>query len=128
MPRSVRDKLVIGDVIVIAAVCLAALLVALFPVFARSHASYVKITVGLDDDSILLPLDEDVSRIVEAGEYTLTVNVKDGKVSVLDASCPDRVCVNSGSISRSGEVIVCAPAMVTVEILSESEEADYVVG
>ena len=128
MTRQVRVKLAVWDVVIIAAVCLAALFVALFPVFAESNASYVKITMGVDGDSILLPLDEDISRVVESGGYTLTVTIKDGRVSVSDSSCSDRVCMNSGSISRGGEVIVCAPAAVTVEILSESEGVDYVIG
>ena len=128
MTRQVRVKLAVWDVVIITAVCLAALFVALFPVFAESNASYVKITMGVDGDSILLPLDEDISRVVESGGYTLTVTIKDGRVSVSDSSCSDRVCMNSGSISRGGEVIVCAPAAVTVEILSESEGVDYVIG
>lgn len=128
MARQVRVKLSVWDIAIIAAVCLTALFVALLPVFAQSNASYVKITMGLDGDSILLSLDEDVSRVVESGGHTLTVTIKDGKVSVSESSCPDRVCVNSSSISRGGEVIVCAPAAITVEILSDREDVDYVIG
>lgn len=128
MARQVRVKLSVWDIVIIAAVCLMALFVSLFPVFAQSNASYVKITMGIDGHSILLPLNEDISRVVESGGYTLTVTVKDGKVNVSESSCPDGVCVNSGSISRGGEVIVCAPAAVTVEILSDREDVDYVIG
>ena len=50
----------------------------------------------------------------------LTVCVKDGCVSVSDASCPDRVCVESGEISRSGQAIVCVPNRVSIEVVGTS--------
>lgn len=128
MTRGVRVRLSAMDIVIVAVVCLAALFVALIPVLAHESASHVKITVGLDGENFLLPLDEDTSRIVESEGHRLTVTVKDGRVTISESTCPDRVCVNSGSISRGGEIIVCVPAAVTVEILSESEDVDYVIG
>lgn len=46
----------------------------------------------------------------------ITVDVKDGKVSVVDADCKDLVCVHTKSIDQGGEMIVCLPHKMYVEI------------
>ena len=63
------------------------------------------------------PLDTD-------GEYSLNggtniIKIKDGKVLMLDADCPDRLCVRWGEISEGGECITCLPNRVVVEIRGE---------
>ena len=52
--------------------------------------------------------------------------VKDGKVSVTEADCPDKVCVNTGEISKSGDTIVCLPHKLVVEIEGSTSETDAV--
>jgi len=42
--------------------------------------------------------------------------IKDGKVSVTSATCPDRICVKQGAISEKGETIVCLPHKLVIEI------------
>lgn len=44
--------------------------------------------------------------------------IKDGKVQVTQASCPDKICVNQGIIAFSwDQPIVCLPNQVTVQIV-----------
>lgn len=50
---------------------------------------------------------------------TNLVVVKDGQVCVKEASCPDKVCVHQGSIHQSGDLIVCLPNRVIVQITGE---------
>ena len=126
--RQMRVKMSFWDIVVIAAICIAALLIALIPLFAQNEGSFVKVTAGLSAESVLLPLEEDGLHTFESNGHALTIEIKEGSVSVIDATCPDRVCISSGRISRGGEIIVCVPSMITIEILSENEEADYVVG
>ena len=126
--RQMRVKMSFWDIVVIAAICIAALLIALIPLFAQNEGSFVKVTAGLSAESVLLPLEEDGLHTFESNGHALTIEIKEGGVSVIDATCPDRVCISSGRISRGGEIIVCVPSMITIEILSENEEADYVVG
>ena len=45
-----------------------------------------------------------------------TVIIEDGFVYMLNASCKNQVCVNTGKISKKGESIICLPNKVTVEI------------
>ena len=53
--------------------------------------------------------------------------IKDGKACMEEADCPDRICVHSGSISESGESIICIPNRVTLLISGEGEKYDTVV-
>ncbi len=61
------------------------------------------------------------------GEYLekeingVTVCRENGEIYVKDSSCPDKVCVRSGKISKAGEGIICAPNRVAVEISGEGQ-------
>lgn len=44
------------------------------------------------------------------------VKVENGKASVLDSSCPQRICCFSPSISLAGERIICAPNHFLLEV------------
>ncbi len=50
------------------------------------------------------------------GQWTNTLVIKDGKVSVKTANCPDGICVDHREISNAGETIICLPHKVVVEI------------
>ena len=57
-------------------------------------------------------------------DYYNIVEIKDGKVSVIEASCKNQVCVKHSPVSRSGESIVCLPNRLVVRIDSGSEGSD----
>lgn len=44
------------------------------------------------------------------------VRISKGKVKILDADCPDKVCVKDGYIDKPGQLLVCLPHKVVVEI------------
>jgi len=50
-----------------------------------------------------------------------TVKIENGAASVVSASCPDKVCVRSGKISKAGEIIMCVPNRVSVKIDGDAE-------
>ena len=60
----------------------------------------------------------------EPVEYTLsspnggsnTVTVRDGRICVSRATCPDQVCVRQGWVDRAGTPIVCLPNALVIEI------------
>ena len=49
-----------------------------------------------------------------------TVTVRDGKVAVTAADCPDQYCVRQG-FCNSGKQIVCLPHKLVISFLGESE-------
>lgn len=50
------------------------------------------------------------------------VEIKDGKVTMTESNCPDKVCIETKPISKNGEMIVCLPHKLYVKI--EGEEDD----
>lgn len=56
------------------------------------------------------------------------IEIGDGEVWVVEASCPDELDVKQGKISRSGEIIVCLPNKLVIEIKGTDErgEIDYI--
>lgn len=49
------------------------------------------------------------------------IRVEDGTVMVVQADCPDKICVQTGPISQEGEVIACLPHGVIIYIPWEEE-------
>jgi len=61
---------------------------------------------------------------------TITINtdlgtnyvvIEDGKVGISDADCPDKLCVKDGYISNPGEILVCLPNKVVIEIKGQQK-------
>jgi hypothetical protein len=52
------------------------------------------------------------------------VVIKDNEVTVTEASCPDKICVNHKAIKYNGETIICLPNRMTVTIESAGEKTD----
>lgn len=60
-------------------------------------------------------------------EYNVFV-CKDGKVQMLQSSCPDQICVHHTEIAKTGESIICLPHKLVIEISgAEENELDGVV-
>lgn len=43
--------------------------------------------------------------------------IKDGKADMIEADCPDQICVDHKAISKNKESIVCLPNKVIVEVV-----------
>lgn len=84
----------------------------------------IQITVG---DKLYgeysLANDQDIPIVIH-GEVIDTVTIKDGSAYMSEASCPDRLCMKMGKISKDQETIVCLPYKIVVTVVSE-EESDY---
>lgn len=105
-----NDILLIGAIVIL---CLAALA---FMLLSRKEGSKVIVYVG-GNEHASFSLDENVEYTVkqENGAYNIFI-IKDGKVDMIAASCPDKLCVKDRSIHYSNETIVCLPNNVVLEI------------
>ncbi len=73
------------------------------------------------------PISTDRTVIVETEYGKNKVVIENGAVFVIDADCPNKDCVRSGKISRSGQCISCLPNKITV-IVSGKSAVDGVTG
>jgi hypothetical protein len=51
----------------------------------------------------------------------LTVEIREGRVAITQAQCPNHICVKTGWRSHSGEIIVCVPNNTVVLITASRE-------
>ena len=85
-------------------------------VFFSKAGSYVVVTIDKEIvDRVPLNVDGEYSYKTDKGINVLVI--KDGKADITEADCPDKICVNSPKILRTGETITCLPhrLVVTVE-------------
>lgn len=74
--------------------------------------------VSVDGSAIWeLPLEEDTELILEGvNGGTNHLVIREGAVSITEASCPDKICVHEGEKKEKGEAITCLPNRVIVTI------------
>lgn len=54
------------------------------------------------------------------GDYNVIL-CQDGKVRMLESSCPDQICVHHSAIHFTGENIICLPHKIVIEIVNDEE-------
>ncbi len=84
--------------------------------------------VWLDGERIaVLPLSADTELTVDCpGGGRNVVAVRDGAVAVIEADCPDGVCVARGWV-RGGAPVVCLPHRLVIRLIGAGE-TDAVTG
>ncbi|WMJ85695.1 NusG domain II-containing protein [Anaerocolumna sp. MB42-C2] len=110
-----------NDIILIIIILVFAAAGLLFMNFTKKDGDMVVVKV---DGKVYkeLPLNKDTTFEITGvrGGRNLLV-IKDGHADVVDATCPDKLCVNQRQIDKDGETIVCLPNKVVVEIESSKE-------
>lgn len=82
-----------------------------------------KIIISVDGKEVeILDLNRDATFSIkgENGSFN-DIEIKDGSVSMVNASCPDKICVEHRPIHYNHETIVCLPNKVVVEIIGGDE-------
>ena len=76
--------------------------------------------------TIDLNTSEDKTITIPDGEHYNTVEIKEGKIRVKDADCPDKTCINMGWLSSSAMPIVCLPHHLVIEFVDADSGVDAV--
>jgi hypothetical protein len=83
----------------------------------NTYAGSRHVVVRVSGRSVLeLPLEQNTTRTVTGPCGDTVVVIEDGKARVTESACPNHVCIDMGSISHPGELIVCVPNKVIVTI------------
>ena len=77
-----------------------------------------KVSVSVDGvEQIAFSLDEDLEYEIEGyNGGTNLLMIKNGSAFLLNASCPDHLCVKMGKIRNVGQSVICLPNRVVIEI------------
>lgn len=66
-----------------------------------------------------LPLEKDGVFELEGAEF----EIKDGKIRIINAACPDKLCEKTGFIGAPGQSIICVPNKITVSVGGDGDGA-----
>ena len=105
-----------GDIILSAGIIVLAVVFIFLFSFFKVQGKQVVITVdGEAFGKYSIDYDQEIEVKTELGVNTVVI--RDGKVSVSNADCPDKYCVNHVAVDETGETVVCLPHRMIVEVL-----------
>ncbi|MBL4935238.1 NusG domain II-containing protein [Clostridium sp. YIM B02515] len=97
--------------------------------FINSHRNFNNKYVEIEVKGKLfkkLPLDnssnERITIDTDLGKNV--IEISNGKVRISDADCRDQICIKDGSINKPGDILVCLPHKVVVQIKGENSDTD----
>lgn len=124
-----KGKIRPGDILVCALVLALGCALLLLPRLWRDPGGYAQVEV---DGQVVAEIrldgpDEDIR--VEAGDLSFVLRREGGAIAMAEIDCPDHICERTGFISAQGQMIICLPNRVSVQIVGAQEgEVDVVVG
>jgi hypothetical protein len=120
-----------GDLLVVVAVV--ALAVGLWGVPGLVSSSVATGAVLVHDGTTVrsftsADLQKDAAYDVESEGYHFTILTGSGRIRFGEADCPDKVCVQTGWISRPPQVAACVPGHLLLRVLGDSGDVDVITG
>jgi hypothetical protein len=82
---------------------------------------------GRNYSRLLLKTKGLITDTIQTEKGSIVIARNNGSISILEAPCPDKVCVNTGKINRNGEKIICVPNKLVISIGSGESEYDATV-
>ncbi len=104
-----------GDILLSVAFVLTAVVILVCAFWLKTDGKRAVITVdGEAFGEYFLSEDQEIKVSTVLGQNT--VQIKNGKISVVWADCPDLYCVEHIAVDSVGETVVCLPHRVVIEI------------
>ncbi len=114
MKMKKKDVILAGTVLLIAAAGWF-----LLSLFLPENRSMIRITVeGKLYGEYSLEKDQEI----KIGETNIC-RIEDGKVKMIYANCPDKLCMEQKAVDASGGSIICLPNKVVIEAVGTSKES-----
>ena len=126
MNKKLLNSLRTGDFIIILFIIL----------LAVSSGFLIKFTQG-DGDTVVISVNGDTTHRVSINRNLMielsgfidksSIVIEGGSVWMQNSPCPHKLCKQAGKISRSGEMIICIPNRIVIQITGDrSSEIDAV--
>ena len=111
------------------------IIVSLFVLFVRGQFSDTAKTAQIIQNGEIIRT-IDLHNIGEPYEFVISarnggqniIRVEPGKIGIIHASCPDKICVNQGFITNGALPIVCLPNKLSVVIVDDNDDLDAITG
>ena len=117
-----RKKL-IRDIVLILIILALSTVILIVTRSSKEQGAYVVVMVQ-NEEIARFSLGADGIYDINGG--TNTIEIKDGRVRMLEAFCPNHLCIRQGWISLEGQSIVCLPNKVIVTVHGTGGGFDFV--
>ena len=107
-------------VLIVVILCVAGLAFLLHEVIGAEGAGSVTVKVNGKIEGVY-SLAEDREIKINGGSNVLVI--KNHEADMVDANCPDKLCVNQKPVSKNHESIICLPNKIVLKIV-DGEEAE----
>ena len=111
-----------NDIILISTVLLVAILGILLVFLLRKEGAYAIVTRNGEEIGRYSLAEDRVVELSDGTHYNRLV-IKDGKVSIDLANCPDKLCASMRAARYRGETVVCLPHGIVVTVFA-ADDAD----
>jgi hypothetical protein len=111
-----RRSIIVG-VGLLAAALIAQAGITLFGTLRKGQSA--QITDG-DGNIHEIPLNTNERKEITTALGTNTVEVADGQIRIVEASCANKDCIHQGAIGKPGQTIVCLPNRLVIRIEDSS--------
>jgi hypothetical protein len=114
---SLFDKILITIILIVS-------ITSIYWISRRGHqiSSESKIAVVYQDSKLSQEVGLEQDRLTTLPLEEMQIQVKAGMIRVARSDCPKQICVNMGWIKTPGQIIVCAPNKMLVEIKSSDPQ------
>jgi hypothetical protein len=117
-----------GDIILILCISIIAGLIFILNNFATAVNNNNLTAEIVRDGKLIKSIDlnevQDPEYITFEEGIKQVVVVEKGRIRFLESDCRDKICVNSGWLTKTGDKAVCIPAKTTITIVGDQKQTD----
>ena len=116
-----------GDIFLLAIFVAAALLIAFSPFLqcrgsSGKHSQPLVLKIRISEELYgTYDLNKNQSIQIQNQYGSNTLSIQSGTVSMTESDCRNQICVQTGPIEASGQMIVCLPHQLIAEIIASSD-------
>lgn len=106
------------DLLLIAILFMIAIISILCLSFLPHSGKYAEVLVG-SNPVYITPLSSNQTYTIDGVTGHNYLVIENNEAYLSDATCPDKLCVNMGKISKAGQSIICLPNEVVIRIVDD---------
>lgn len=77
-----------------------------------------EISYGSDVIAVI-PLDGEIRTLAVPGHENVVLTIGNGEVMFTQSDCPDKICIRTGTLKKSGQSAACLPNKIIVRVVSD---------
>jgi|BioPla2DNA2_1021312.scaffolds.fasta_scaffold00008_16 hypothetical protein len=98
--------------------------ISLILIFTAKKGNEAKLIV---DSEVKMTFNLGKNQVIKLDDYNIVIKIESQKISIIESDCPNQICVKTGAISKSNQIIVCAPKKILI-VIDDNKNNNYYTG